>query len=83
MVSAESERTFYILIASTTVEEDQKLIDEFNSIPNVNHFNGITRNCADFTKHVIDTYFPHAAHRDSINDFGMTSPKAVARSFAR
>jgi hypothetical protein len=83
MVSAESERTFYILIASTTVEEDQKLIDEFNSMPNVNHFNGMARNCADFTKHVIDTYFPHAAHRDFINDFGMTSPKAVARSFSR
>ena len=82
MVSAESERTFYILIASTTVAQDQKLIDEFNSMPNVNHFNGMTRNCADFTKHVIDTYFPHAAHRDFINDFGMTSPKAVARSFA-
>ncbi len=82
MVSAESERTFYILIASTTVAQDQKLIDEFNSLPNVNHFNGITRNCADFTKRIIDTYFPHAAHRDPINDFGMTSPKAVARSFA-
>lgn len=82
MVSAESERTFYILIASTTVAQDQNLIDEFNSLPNVNHFNGMTRNCADFTKHVIDTYFPHAAHRDFINDFGMTSPKAVARSFA-
>lgn len=83
MVSAESERTFYILIASTTVEEDQKIIDEFNSLPNENHFNGMTRNCADFTKRIIDTYFPHAAHRDPINDFGMTSPKAVARSFAR
>jgi hypothetical protein len=83
MVSAESERTFYILIASTTVEQDQKLIDEFNSLPNVNHFNGMTRNCADFTKRVIDTYFPHAAHRDFLNDFGMTSPKAVARSFSR
>ncbi len=82
MVSAESERTFYILVASTTVEQDQKLIDEFNSLPNVNHFNGMTHNCADFTKHIIDTYFPHAAHRDPINDFGMTSPKAVARSFA-
>ena len=82
MVSAESERTFYILIAATTVEQDQKLIDEFNSLPNVNHFNGMTHNCADFAKHIIDMYFPHAAHRDPINDFGMTSPKAVARSFA-
>jgi hypothetical protein len=83
MVGGESQRTFYILIVSTTVEEDQKLIDEFNSMQNVNHFNGVTRNCADFTKRVIDTYFPHAAHRDFINDFGMTSPKAVARSFSR
>jgi hypothetical protein len=82
MVSAESERTFYILVASTTVEQDQKLIDEFNSLPNVNHFNGMTHNCADFTKHIIDTYFPRATHRDPINDFAMTSPKAVARSFA-
>jgi len=82
MVGAEAERTFYVLVASTTVEEDQKLIDEFNSMPNVNHFNGMAHNCADFTKRIIDTYFPHAAHRDFINDFGMTSPKAVARSFA-
>jgi hypothetical protein len=82
MVSATSERTFYILIAPTTVEQDQELIEEFNSLPNVNHFNGMTRNCADFTKRIVNTYFPHATHRDFINDFGMTSPKAVARSFA-
>ena len=82
MVSAASERTLYILIASTTLEQDKALIDKFNAMPNVNHFNGMTRNCADFTKNVIDTYFPHAAHRDPVNDFGMTSPKAIARTFA-
>ena len=49
----------------------------------MNHFNGFSRNCADFSKHVINTYFPHATHRDFINDFGMTSPKAVARTLAR
>lgn len=82
MVSASSERTLYILIVSTTVEQDRALIEKFNDAPNVNHFNGATRNCADFTRNLIDTYFPHAAHRDVVNDFGMTSPKAVARSFA-
>jgi hypothetical protein len=30
---------------------------------------------------VINSYFPHAATPDYVNDFGMTSPKAVARSF--
>ncbi len=43
----------------------------------------MTRNCADFTKHVINSYFPHATHADYINDFGMTSPKAIAPSFTR
>jgi hypothetical protein len=82
MVSATTERTLYILVVSTTVEQDRALIAKFNSAPNVNHFNGVKRNCADFTKDVINTYFPHAAHRDAVNDFGITSPKAVARTFA-
>jgi hypothetical protein len=81
-VGADSERTLYILVVSTTVEQDKALIEKFNSAPNVNHFNGVRRNCADFTKDVINTYFPHAAHRNALNDFGMTSPKGVARSFA-
>jgi hypothetical protein len=82
MVGATSERTLYILVVSTTIEQDKALIEKFNNAPNVNHFNGFRRNCADFTKDVVNTYFPHSAHRNAINDFGMTSPKGVARSFA-
>jgi hypothetical protein len=73
----------YIFVIDTTVEQDKELISQFNASPNENHFNGITRNCADFTKRVVNTYFPHAATTDYINDFGMTSPKAIARSFVR
>jgi len=82
MVGATAERTFYILVASTTLEQDLDLIAKFNSAPNVNHFNAATRNCADFTKDIINTYFPHAARRDILNDFGASSPKSVARTFA-
>jgi hypothetical protein len=82
MVGATSERSFYILVASTTLKQDLDLIEKFNSAPNVNHFNAAKRNCADFTKDIVDTYFPHAAHRNVLNDFGVSSPKAVARSFA-
>jgi hypothetical protein len=81
MVGAGMSRSMYIFVVETTVEQDLDLIARFNALPNENHFNGVTRNCADFTKNVIDTYFPHSAHRDFLNDFGMTSPKAVARSF--
>ena len=83
MVGAGMARTIYIFVVRTTLQQDLDLIGEFNALPNDNHFNVVTRNCADFAKHVVDTYFPHAAHRDFINDFGMTSPKAVARSFTQ
>jgi len=81
MVAATIIRGVYIFAVSTTVEQDQQLIAEFNDSVNKNHFNGVTRNCADFTKHIINAYFPHAAKANYLNDFGMTSPKAVARSF--
>ena len=81
MVGANLARGIYIFVAATSEEQDLKFITEFNSLPNVNHFNGVWRNCADFTRNVINGYFPHAVSADYINDFGMTSPKAVARSF--
>jgi len=83
MVGASLSRSMYMFVAETTVEQDLDLIEKFNSLPNENHFNGVTRNCADFTRRVINAYFPHATGPDYINDFGMTSPKAVARSFTR
>ncbi len=81
MVGAGMTRSMYVFVVRTTPEQDIELIEKFNSLPNQNHFNFVTRNCADFVKGVVDTYFPHAAHRDVINDFGMTSPKAVAHTF--
>jgi hypothetical protein len=81
MVAATLIRGVYIFVMETSVEQDRQLIAEFDDSANENHFNGATRNCADFTRQVINTYFPHAVNRDYINDFGMTSPKAVARTF--
>ncbi|HKW63305.1 MAG TPA: hypothetical protein VJN89_12220 [Candidatus Acidoferrum sp.] len=83
MVGATLIRGMYVFAIDTTVEQDKALIAQFNAAPNQNHFNGITRNCANFTKRVINTYFPHAASADYLNDFGMTTPKAIARSFVR
>lgn len=83
MVGATLERSIYMFVVETTVEQDLALIERFNSLPNQNHFNGITRNCADFSRRVINTYFPNATGPDYINDFGVTTPKAMARSFTR
>jgi hypothetical protein len=83
MVAATLIRSVYIFVVDTTEEQDRKFIAEFNDAPNENHFNGVTRNCADFTRRVLNTYFPSATRPDYLNDFGMTSPKAIARSFTR
>lgn len=82
MVAATISRSVYIFIVKTTPEQDERLIEELNAEPNVNHFNGVTRNCATFTRHIMDTYFPGSTKPEYINDFGMTSPKAIARSFS-
>ena len=83
MVGASTSRSIYILVVRTTVQQDEEIIARFNSLPNQNHFNAFTRNCANFTRDTVNAYFPHATRGDYINDFGMTSPKAIARSFAR
>ena len=80
MVAATLERSLYMFVVKTSPEQDQALIAAFNSLPNVNHFSGMTRNCADFTRRVLNTYYPGAVKPDYLNDFFMTSPKAVARS---
>jgi len=80
-VAASFVREIYMFKVHTTREQDEQFIREFNARPNVNHYQGVSRNCADFAKLVVNTFFPHSAHRDVINDFGITGPKAIARSF--
>jgi hypothetical protein len=81
VVAANFIRDIYMFEVSTTVEQDEAFVRKFNALPNVDHYNGFTRNCADFARLVINTYFPGAAQPDHINDFWMTSPKAISKSF--
>jgi len=83
MVGATLERSLYMFVVKTSLEQDRALIAEFNSLPNVNHFHPLTRNCADFARRVMNIYFPHAVSPDYINDFFITTPKAVAHSLTR
>lgn len=81
MVAVTFVRGVYLFAVHTTEAQDEKFVQDFNARANVNHYNGITNNCADFARKVIAQYFTHATSPDYLNDFGMTSPKAVARSF--
>lgn len=83
IVGATTVRDIFIFAVHTTREQDEAAVAWLNSSVNVNHYNGVTNNCAVFTRSLVNLYFPHAVHRDFPNDLGMMAPKAAARSFTR
>ena len=54
----------------------------FNDRRNVQRYNGAFRNCADFARTTINYLYPHAIRRNFIADFGLTTPKSVARGLS-
>ncbi len=55
----------------------------FNDRRNVQRYNGAFRNCADFARTTINFLYPHAIRRNFVADFGLTTPKQVARAATR
>lgn len=80
LVGSAFDRTIYGFSIQTTPEEDAHLMAIFNDQHNVEHYNGAFRNCADFSRVTINRIHPHAIRRNFIADFGLTTPKSVARS---
>ncbi len=79
LVGSSFDRTSHVFQAPTTVEQDDRFIEAFNAKKNQSHFNLFLHNCADFSRVVLNTYFPGAIHRNYVADFGFTTPKQVAR----
>jgi hypothetical protein len=80
LVGASFDRKIHGFQVDSTPEQDQQFIALFNDRKNVGHFNLLFHNCADFSRVVLDTYMPHAVHRNFIADVGLMTPKQVARS---
>lgn len=83
LVGASYDRKIFGFAVSTTSDQDDRFIRIFNDRKNVGHFNLFFHNCADFSRVVLDTYYPKAIHRNAFGDFGMTTPKQAARSLFR
>lgn len=83
LIGASYDRKIHGFEVDSTPEQDQRFIALFNDRSNVGHFNLLFHNCADFSQEVLDTYFPHAIHRNFIADVGLMTPKQVARSLGR
>jgi RES domain-containing protein len=84
LVGASYDRKIYGFEIPTTVEQDQSLIEDFNTQRNNVRFNLLFHNCADFSRTVINTYYyQHAMRRNWIADVGITTPKELVRSLER
>jgi hypothetical protein len=81
LVDATTSRDIYVFAVHTTREQDTAFVREVNARPNRNRYRMMTYNCADFARDMVNLYFPHAVHRDVLNDLGMMGPKSAARSF--
>jgi hypothetical protein len=75
-------RKIYSFEIATTAEQDDRLIAEYNGTANQSHFNLFTNNCADFSKRLLNFYYPHAVRRSITADVGITTPKQIAKSLA-
>jgi hypothetical protein len=83
MVGSSYDRTIYGFEIETTPEQDARLISKLNSGPNIQRYNFVKRNCADFVREVINFYYPRALHRSIIGDLGVTTPKQIAKMMVR
>jgi hypothetical protein len=83
LVGSAYDRKIYGFEIETTEAQDDRLINELNSHRNHSHFNILFHNCADFSGHLLNEYYPHAVHRSYIADAGISTPKQLARSLVR
>ena len=80
LVGSAYDRRIYAFGLETTAAQDDAFIRMLNSRRNKRRFNIFFHNCADFARHAIDFYYPHAVHRSLFADAGITTPKQDAHS---
>jgi len=83
LVGSSYDRTIHGFEVESTQEQDERFIAIVNDKRNISHFNLFLHNCADFSRVVLDTYFPGAVHRNFIADVGLTTPKQVAHALVK
>jgi hypothetical protein len=83
LVGSSYDRAIYGFEIETTAAQDDALIRKYNALPNRSHFRTVSNNCADFTKDVINFYYPKALRRSIVADAGITTPKQMAKTLAK
>ena len=71
LVGVSYERHMYAFRFDTTEAQDDAFIVKMNESENRSHFQLLFNNCADFSRGVLNFYFPHTFGRSVIPDAGM------------
>jgi hypothetical protein len=80
LVGSAYDRTLYGFQIETTPEQDDALIEYFNSRENHTRYSLLRNNCADFARQILNFYTPHSVRRNFLADAGIMTPKQVAHS---
>lgn len=83
LVGVAYERRTYAFRFDTTEEQDDAFIARMNGDKNHSHFELLYNNCADFSRAVLNEYFPHTFRRSVFPDAGMTTPKQTTYKLER
>lgn len=83
LVGAVYDRHLVGFTVRTTKEQDARLIRTLRARENRERFNFFFRNCADFSRDVLNLYFPGALRDNFIADLGLTTPKQMAKSLVK
>jgi len=83
LVGSSYNRTTFAYELETTTRQDDELIAWLNDRPNRPLYRVVSHNCADFVRDIVNFYYPKAVSRGIVADFGITTPKRVARSISK
>jgi hypothetical protein len=83
LVGSAYDRTTFAYEIETTAQQDDELIRWLKSRPNRSSYRALFRNCADFVRDIVNFYYPKAVSRGIVADFGITTPKRVAKSISK
>jgi hypothetical protein len=83
LVGASYNRKIYGFQIGTTEDQDDNLIARLNSRKNRSHFNLFLNNCADFSRRILNFYYPGSAHPNYVGDAGITTPKQISKCLVK
>ncbi len=83
LIGSAYERRIYVYRFATTPQQDDALIEQLNAGPNRTRFNLLLDNCADYSRVLMNHYFPRTFRRSIFPDAGMTTPKQVTWKLLR